>query len=416
MQTRQAFRSAALLFTGACLAAALVGSIRCVRPVPTSLTSHPNHQGRGADLSAQDERVLIIAAVTEQLGKAAMHIDDLLELCVRFNRTCVLPGIAGSQFELDGVLGFDDIYDLASIPPSVRITTWTRYIANLRQHRSPRLTMCALGKELILSRELTAFTRSVLFHQKNATFEWDDACSTTAIGRPVDRGRQMSIAENITSVLRRADPIIAMFHMDWSEPLPNHAQLAKLNYSGLEFSHTFYDHATAFRERVGDYVSLQWRTEKNTRMTTNFSDCAVAAIRYVKELAQRTGIHPLYFSADVGRDGVPWSNSYSGTVPDDAVTAINLVHEAFPEVLTWVNVSTPNIQRYDMAVVGVIDRIIAMGSTYFVRGPDNCTRVGGYVGSIEKWRMAHLNAEPGSTIHHKKFGVHVRNKVNVYPL
>jgi hypothetical protein len=370
-------------------------------------------------LGGDVERVLLIAQVTEQLGKAVGHVDDLLELCLRFNRTCVLPGVANSQFELDGVLGFFDIFDQASIPAEVETVTWERYAKHLRRMAAPRILVCALGKDLLLSRYLTAFQRKVLFYQPNVTFAFDDACSTRTIGWPADRAQQVANLNTVSTVLGRDEPIIAIFHMDWSEPLPKAAtELSKLAYAGVDFSADFYARALEFRSRIGDYIHLQWRMEKaDGGANTNYTACAVAAVQHVRALARRASVGRLYFSADVGRDGAPWSNSIGTAISKDALNAISLIYDEFPELLTWVNVTTPDLPRYDMAAVGVIDRLIAMGSTYFVRGPKDCSRVGAYVQSIEKWRRKRLASTSDiSGAPRDALGSRIMNDVDEYTL
>lgn len=363
---------------------------------------------------------MIIAAVTEQLGKATAHVEDMFDLCQRSNRTCVLPGIASGQFALDGFLNFDDVFDGASIPTSVQAIVWERYARYLRQLSSPRIVMCAFGKERVDPRHVAMFQRTVLFYQPNTTFEFDDACSMIGVGFPADPQQQEANLEAMMTVLGRDDPITAVFHFDWSEPIPKSAERASADYTGLEFSAQFYEQAMAFRQRVGDYIHLQWRMEKaDGGRNTNYTACAVAAIQHVRSLAQNSSVGQVYFSSDVGRDGVPWSNSFGTGVPKDALNAIKLIYDEFPDLLTWVNVSAPmHLLRYDMAAVGVMDRLIAMGSTYFVRGPKECSRVGAYVQSIARWRKkrrASTRDTPGGTPR-DDFGSKIMNEVDEYAL
>jgi hypothetical protein len=295
---------------------------------------------------------------------------------------------------------------------------WEQFAKHLRQLSSPRVVICALGKEAMNPRFMVSFRRTVLFYQPNTTFEMNDACSTSMIGFPADRGQQAANLGNVTSVLSQGNPIVAVFHVDWSEPIPKPTEITKVGYTGLEFNSAFYDQAVAFRQRFGDYIHLQWRMEKADRgRDTKYTACAVAAIQHVRDLARNTSVNQVYFSSDLGRDGVPWSNSFGGTVPKDALNAINLIYDEFPNLLTWVNVSAPMLSRYDMAVVGVMDRLIAMGSTYFVRGPKACSRVGAYVQSIAKWRKKRLaSAREGRATRHDDFGNRIFNEVDEYTL
>lgn len=364
-------------------------------------------------------RVVIIAGVTEQLGKATSHIEDMFDLCIRSNRTCVLPGIANGQFALDGYLNFNDVFSAASFPASLHMIAWERFAKQLRHLPSPRILVCAFGRERLDPRNLAMFYRTVLFYQPQATFYFDEVCGRGVVGFPADAALQEGNLKAMASVLSRDDPIIAVFHFDWSEALPRSSVLASDNYTGLAFSASFYDQAVAFRERFGDYIHLQWRMEKaDGGLTTNFTACARAAIQHVKSLARNTSVAQVYFSSDVGRDGFPWSNSFHGTIPKDALNALNLIYAEFPNVLTWVNVSAPALPRYDMAAIGVIDRLIAMGSTYFVRGPKACSRVGAYVQSIAKWRKTRMatTRDGGAPTSDDGFGSRIMNEFDEYTL
>lgn len=362
---------------------------------------------------AHHSQTLVFAEVGEQLSKAARHVDDIFELCVRHGRTCVLPRYHNGFVRLDGAVDFGDIYDLSTLPTGMSALSWRAFADNLFYIPSPTVMVCVFGKQIFSGHRLSAFERVFRFYSNNATFHVNEDCvfdemaglvnDTTAAQRHSDR-----MDDVLTRPATATYDIVAFFHFDYLDPIGPPRALGYLGYQGLDLSPNLYAAAIAFRDMYGDYIHLQWRMEKTDGSVIDFPACARAAVAHVKAASARLGVTNVYVSADVGRDGLPWSASFDHKrpVPSGASSALRTIYAAFPRVLTWEDIPAPRGRIYDLAVVGVLEKMIAEGSTYYVGGSHQCARGGSYASSISEWR-----ARRRKDLHprHPDFATNVQN-------
>lgn len=407
-----------------------LGSLLHARPSacnePAALTSdHTGKQWHSKQLElinewvARRSQVYVFAEVEEQLGKAGGHMEDVFELCARYDRTCVLPRFSNGHVRLDGAVDFEDVYDLSSLPDSMSTVSWRAFADNLIRIPNPTVMVCVFGKQIFNKRRLAAFVRVLRFYSNNATFDTRDDCmfDMVRLGSPAMVPQAQS--DRVDSVLvgesAAAYDVVAFFHLDWFFPVGVHRALVGVDYQGLDVSPDLYRAAIAFREHHGDYILLQWRMEKTVGTAIDFPACAHAAVAHIKNASASLGIHNVYVSADVGRDGLPWSGSFGHErpVPAGAVAALDIIYAAFPRILTWEDIPGPRGRVYDLAVVGLLEKLIAQGATYFIRGTSECARTGSYSTSIAKWRQHRRTV---TNPRHPEFGHGLRNSAEWWSL
>ena len=138
----------------------------------------------------------------------------------------------------------------------------------------------------------------------------------------------------------------------------------------------------------------------------NFAECARCAAKSILDMQKKNSVHTVYFSADIDLDGLPWSKSISYGNNSEAQQGLKVKQSMIPNLKTWRDIPTPRGSDYDLSTIGMLDRVIAMTSDFFVSGPPTCARGGSYVKSIEEWRLAQLEINETSRMPPSK---HIKN-------
>lgn len=352
----------------------------------------------------QTNGYILLGSVTEQLGQAANHLTDVFELCLRYNRTCVLPNFQNGEMSLDGKSIFHELYDVNKLPQELSWTTWDNFV-NYLNNVDVAVIECSFGVELVGQHQRAQMERKVRFHSIHARFTTPPGCnlpSTTSW--PANATEQTWNLEMLDNELLHSEAdVVVFYHLDWRFPVPLHF----LHDFKIDLSPTMFDHASKFRQKFGSYIHLQWRTEvRESETKVNFAECARCAAESILDMQKKKSIHTVYFSADIDLDGLPWSNSITYGNTSEAQQGLKVIQSMIPDLKTWRDLPTPRGSVYDLSTIGMLDRVIAMTSDFFVSGPPACARGGSYVKSIEEWRLAQLEINETSRMPPSK---HVKN-------
>jgi hypothetical protein len=368
------------------------------RVAPPSLNhASLSHSSRMLDHTAG---YILLASVTEQLGKAAFHLNDAFELCVRYNRTCVLPTFQRGQMALEGFELFGELYDLNSLPEALSWVTWGAFVDRLRDAHVDALE-CSFGSERVGPKERSNAQRVVRFHTGSAQFTVPAGCNLAMSKWPTNQSALHKNLDMVDATLAHSPAdVILLHHQDYFQPIP----ITLLARYALTPGPFLFDRAAALRREIGPYIHLQWRTET---AGVNFTRCARCAAESVLRLQRETEIATVYFSADIDLDGLSWSNSVGDANNTLVQEGLRTITSMLPGLKTWKDIPAPRGSFYDLSVIGMLDRTVAMTADVFVSGPPVCARGGTYVSAIDQWRWGQLQLKAAERV---LGAIHVRNR------
>ncbi|KAL1922502.1 uncharacterized protein VTP21DRAFT_10041 [Calcarisporiella thermophila] len=380
--------------------------------------------------------------VGEQESKAQIHFHQLALLAKSLNRTVVLPnaskGRLGScqQFPFSHYFTNETLNEFSFLTQQA-FSNWLH-----ERHRAPTAQFVMIEREREMTGELPA---SYKLHRKYCLRSLPLNYARhlpLRIPAPMTQDAMENFGEkvikqlendkgnfNMMSWFRRDTADVLLVRYDLRFPLFNLTSMGP----PLVYDRLWYDQAMSVAESLRPFIAVHWRME--TMPAEVLPECAVKLANHLNGIKQRLNISTVYLATDYPLEGryAHSSTWHSNQMEQGHHEAIGLLKEKV-DIVTWMTLYekkhrdilnqttnsldpglgpgvgvldvrdslTPMIEdeddakvdeQFDPGLLGILDKITAGQSTYFVTGPPECAKASSFTAQIVHERELRFHLE-----------------------